>query len=102
MYSANVTYWRNETVIKWAVHRVFYKPQESCALVPGTLCVLCNWWGCWKCVEKEAHNRGSVDERISDTFSFQNGLKHQTAYDFCFSILIQSMPLGICKNTDRA
>jgi hypothetical protein len=52
------------------------------------------------CVNK-ADNTGNVDESLSDAFSFQNGLKHGRVYDHCFSILLQNMPLGKCKNTGR-
>lgn len=101
MYSANVTYQRKETAIKWAVHPIFYKLQKSYALVQGIMCTL-QLAGPFETCLNKAHNTGSVDDRISDTFSVQSGLKHQRVYNYCFSILIPSMPLGICKNTDRA
>jgi hypothetical protein len=31
----------------------------------------------------EAHNTGNVGESLSDTFPFQNGLKHEGACDHC-------------------
>jgi hypothetical protein len=37
IYSANVTYWRKETAIKWAVHGIFYKLQDSYDLVQGVM-----------------------------------------------------------------
>lgn len=66
------------------------------------LCVPCNWRHRSRCVLNEAHNTVNADDRVSDTFSVQSDLKHQKAYDHCFSILIHGVLLGIRKNADRA